>query len=402
LIVAPLSVLSAWVKELAFENVSETASVLIRGSRSKRITRAREPCSSGFYLVNYEGLRVTPELARIPWTGLVLDESTTIRNPKAKITKRLLRTFEHVPLRAILTGYPAPESLLDYYCQFAFKNNGPFMGCKNYWDFRRKFFIQLDEVAEWDWIPKSETRTKIMRRVRSEAFVMTRKQAGIGTRKVYETREVAMSPEQAKIYNQLLRSFEYKYKKEHVSTKWILVQVNWLGQIAGGFEPRTKNCIGQGKIRELHNLLSTELFAEQVVVWFRYNKELFAAKKALAEFKPAHIVGKTPPEIRTKRIDEFQSGERRILLCQARCTRLGLDFSAASTAIYFSNYYDLEVRVQSEDRIVHPKKSEPLLYVDLISKRTVDEPIVNLLQEKKVEASLVFKTFLKAWRASKQ
>jgi SNF2 family DNA or RNA helicase len=350
--------------------------------------------------VNYEGLRVTPELAKIPWTGIVLDESTTIRNPKAKISKRLIRNFNHVPLRAILTGYPAPESLLDYYCQFAFRDNGSFMGCRNYWDFRRKYFL-CDEYASWDWIPKSGVRTKVLRRVRESSFVLTRKQAGIGSRKVYESREVTMSADQAKVYKQIERSFEYEYGQKVVSTKWIVVRTNWLAQVAGGFTPREHFCVGRGKIRELRTLLDTELRGEQVVVWFRYNRELFEVKRELLGMQTSVIVGKTPPEIRTKRIDQFQAGKRRILLCQSRCAMLGIDLSAASTAVYFSNYYDLQVRVQSEDRIVHPKKKEPLLYVDLISKSTVDEQIVSILQEKKVQGSMVFQTFLKQWKASR-
>jgi hypothetical protein len=68
------------------------------------------------------------------------------------------------------------------------------------------------------------------------------------------------------------------------------------------------------------------------------------------------------------------------------CGRYGLDMSKSSTNIYYSNSCSLENRAQSEDRILHPQKSEPLLTIDLAAKGTVDEKIVYLLQRKDINA----------------
>ena len=50
--------------------------------------------------------------------------------------------------------------------------------------------------------------------------------------------------------------------------------------------------------------------------------------------------------------------------------------------IYYSSSFDLEHRVQSEDRCHRIGQKNPVLYVDLISTGTIDEKIVAALRSK--------------------
>ena len=61
---------------------------------------------------------------------------------------------------------------------------------------------------------------------------------------------------------------------------------------------------------------------------------------------------------------------------------MGINLSAADTAIYFSNSWALQDRLQSEDRILSPENNT-LLYIDLITKNTIDEDIMLALQDKR-------------------
>ena len=60
----------------------------------------------------------------------------------------------------------------------------------------------------------------------------------------------------------------------------------------------------------------------------------------------------------------------------------GLTLTAAHTVIYYSNTYDLEKRLQSEDRAHRIGQVNKVTYIDLISKDTVDEKIVKALRNK--------------------
>jgi len=60
----------------------------------------------------------------------------------------------------------------------------------------------------------------------------------------------------------------------------------------------------------------------------------------------------------------------------------GLTLTAANTVIYYSNSYDLELRLQSEDRAHRISQNNKVTYIDLMSPKTIDEKIVKSLRDK--------------------
>ena len=75
----------------------------------------------------------------------------------------------------------------------------------------------------------------------------------------------------------------------------------------------------------------------------------------------------------------------------------GITLTEAGTVIYFSNGYDLEKRLQSEDRAHRIGQKKSVTYVDLIAPKTVDEKIVKALRNKIDIASQVMGEELKQW-----
>lgn len=65
--------------------------------------------------------------------------------------------------------------------------------------------------------------------------------------------------------------------------------------------------------------------------------------------------------------------------------------------IYYSNGYDLEVRLQSEARIDRYGQKHKMTYIDLTSPNTVDEKIVEALQKKMDIANLILGEHAKEW-----
>jgi SNF2 family DNA or RNA helicase len=59
----------------------------------------------------------------------------------------------------------------------------------------------------------------------------------------------------------------------------------------------------------------------------------------------------------------------------------GITLTEASTVIYYSNGYDLEKRLQSEDRAHRIGQKKSVTYIDLIAEKTVDEKIVKALKQ---------------------
>jgi len=382
LVLAPLSVLPGWVEELSKEDVRATDVFFLEGPTRDRVAMANE-IDEGWALCNYEAIVHAPQLLALPWSALILDESTRIRNPKAKTTRFLLTRTAHITRRAILSGLPAPEGALDYYCQLAFLH-GQFLDRYNFWSFRDRYFYP--DVKGWEWMPKTGTVDLVKKEVHRLAFVLTRKAAGMGERKVYERRYVSMTKPQGRWYYQVMRKFAFK----DLETKWVVTQYVWAARLAGGFSPDQDHpeLISDAKAEEILLLLSSELKNEPVVVWFRFNEELHHVASRLdgAGISYRSITGDTPPDLRRSYQQLFQEGQVQVMLMQVKCGKFGLNLSRASTAIYYSNDYDYEGRAQSEDRIVHPLKHEPLLYIDLITRNTVDTAVVDTLKDKSVTA----------------
>ena len=75
----------------------------------------------------------------------------------------------------------------------------------------------------------------------------------------------------------------------------------------------------------------------------------------------------------------------------------GITLTQANTVVYFSNGYDLEKRLQSEDRAHRIGQKKNVTYVDIICQDTVDEKIVKALKDKINIASQVLGEELKSW-----
>lgn len=380
LVVAPLSTLSSWRDELEQEQVHRSTNIIMLvGSKKQRLALFNE-YDRGWFLINYEGLRACHALTTSPWDIVILDESTRIRNPRAAITKICLGPLRlHSDRRAIMSGLPAPESPLDYWCQMAFLH-GQFLGFRSWWAMRRSLFVN----AGFEWYPKAGVIGRIKREVHKRAIVMTRKQAGIGSAKVYERRVVQPTVQQKRLTREIDKDLEATIGTRVLTTKWITTKMIWLARLAGGFDPEQR-MVSSTKMRELRSLLLGELKEEQVVVWFRFNRELEVASAWLENAGITHtwMTGETKLAQRHELRLAFNKRKYRVLLMQIKIGRVGLDFSGASTAIYYSTGYDNEDRSQSEDRIIHPKKKEPLLYIDLVTAGSIDEEISQVMRDKR-------------------
>ena len=108
-----------------------------------------------------------------------------------------------------------------------------------------------------------------------------------------------------------------------------------------------------------------------------------------AGFQADYLTGEVSSNKRKDIVYNFRKGFQQKILCvQGKCASYGLDLSVASTSIYYSNWYDGELRAQSEDRIIHPSKNEPVLFLDLITKNSIDEHVIRLLLKKKLNSKL--------------
>jgi len=324
---------------------------------------------------------------------VILDESTFVKNPRARVTKFMLSHFRGVPHRWSLTGLPNPEGPLDLWCQLAWLDGEAF-GCQTYWEWRAREFHP--DARKWGWHPHPGVEEAVTASVRRRAFVLSRSEVDprFARQKVYETRTIELPPRLRASYRTAEREFVLELDGEEIDktvfagTRW-----QWLRQMCGGFVDH--ELVWPGKIGELVSLLTGELSGQSVVVWSCYNQEIKATVRALRKAKVGveSLTGADTPEARRKTVERFAGGWSSVLVAQevGPVAKMGQDFSAADAAIYFSNWPSLEARAQSEDRIAHPQKYAPLLYVDLVARDTVDEDMSELLREKRCRSDAMMR-----------
>lgn len=383
LVLCPKSVMPGWIEELYEEGYRKNNFSLVAGPTEQKYEELKvNHFGTHFYVTNHETVTHCVECLKLPWDCIIIDESTKIRNPKADITNYVNNNTDHVKYKLNLSGLPNPESSKDFVEQMRFLQRD-FMNTKNFWVWREKYCLQ----GRFGWDITVQGEKKLMEEVKKLSIFLSRKDAGIGEEKIYEKRYTYMDKAQKKAYEEMMNDFETTLKDELVTTKFVGPKYEYMSQIASGVTPEGR-VFSDKKFLELIDLLTGELKKEAVVVWFRHNHEIECAEKYLKTYKIKYAIFTGG---RKEREEEFKAGKVRIILAQPKCAQFGMNWSISSTAIYFSNWWDGEVRAQTEDRIVHIDKKEPLLFIDMICKGTIEEDIVEILKEKKAGSELFLK-----------
>ena len=140
----------------------------------------------------------------------------------------------------------------------------------------------------------------------------------------------------------------------------------------------------------------------KAIIWAHYQHDIETIMKEIKKvYGPGSVVdyyGKTPQDKRQPNIKKFQGKNgTRFLVGTPQTGGYGITLTQAHTVIYYSNGYDLEKRLQSEDRAHRIGQTKPVTYIDIIAEDTVDNKIVKALRKKVNIASEVMGEELRAW-----
>jgi SNF2 family DNA or RNA helicase len=124
----------------------------------------------------------------------------------------------------------------------------------------------------------------------------------------------------------------------------------------------------------------------KIIIWSRFRYDIVRIRAALVkEYGEKSVVsyyGDTSDEDRQRAIQLFQDGDARFFVANPATAGYGLTLTEANTVIYYANDFNLETRIQSEDRCHRIGQKNPVTYIDLIAEGTIDEKIVKSLRDK--------------------
>jgi SNF2 family DNA or RNA helicase len=352
-----------------------------------------------------KGVKFAEKFLRSHRTLMALDESTTIKNPSAKRTKNVLALAPMAKYRRILTGSPVTKNPLDLYTQCEFLD--PWLLNFNSWyAFRNRYAIMKTihvRGRSIQTVHKFQNLGELSDRLKGFSYRVLKEDCLDLPEKIYMKRHVALTKEQENLYEQMRKTAIANLNGKVTSTVTVLTQLMRLQQITCGHfvaDDGTVQTIKNNRLDELIDVL--EETENKAIIWAYWQRDVQDIKDAIEKkYGPRSVVdyyGLTPQDERQDNIRRFQNdNECRFLIGTPSTGGYGITLTEANTVIYYSNGYDLEKRLQSEDRAHRIGQKKNVTYIDLIAEDTVDEKIVKSLRKKINIASEVMGEELRDW-----
>jgi SNF2 family DNA or RNA helicase len=350
-----------------------------------------------FFLVNVDALP-TERFARVfkdfmkthPAYTLIIDESTTVKNPRSARTRATLAVARKATARLILSGAPIVQSPLDVYSQCEMLTESC-LGIKGFIPFRSRYA----DIKRMTFGPRSFDKIvgykhldELTERIQTVGVILKKDDCLDLPPKMYRTIDVPLTPAQQRAYDDLKQRALAYIQDHQISVVNTVSLINKLLQI----------CCGQLKVGDDYLQIENdrldvlkdlvERAGGSTIIWTSYVNTAYDIKEKLKD-DVIHLPSGTSIEERETILEQFRKGNFKALVANPASAGHGITLVESSNTIYYSNSWNLEHRLQSEDRNHRIGQSRSVLYTDLIAKGTIEERVVQLLKEKKELADMV-------------
>jgi SNF2 family DNA or RNA helicase len=329
---------------------------------------------------------------------MVIDESTMIKNPKAKRTKAAVQLGRFTPYRRISTGMPVTNSPLDVYAQCRFLGRR-YLGFSSYYSFRAQYATMIDmslpNRPSFKKVTGYQNLDELTDKLKKFSFIVSKEDCIDLPPKVYERYAVELTPQQMKLYKQLKEEALAELGGlDIITAPLVITRMLRMHQLVCGHLPDER-----GRVHEIENNRLTALddvlseLSGQIVIWATYRFCIQKIRQHLIDRYGAPAIvtyyGDTKRKERQEAITKFQSGKAKFFIGNPQTAGHGLTLTASSYHIYYSNNFSLEMRAQSEDRSHRIGQDKSVTYIDLYAPGTVDEKILKALATKRDLADMV-------------
>lgn len=379
----------------------------------------------------------------------VVDESQRIKNIKAIRTVELMKKRNRFPVRRILSGTPVTKAPFDIFSQFFFLDPS-ILRTSSYTAFKSEYSEMLPEnhylvkslqKGAWkkkdgtassrvpqivargeDGLPEYKNLEKLQRLISKHSYRVLKKDCLDLPEKIFDSIPFEMTPRQAEIYYRMekerrasLDMFVDEILKvskrrghsvdEAISANLELIVANKLGsmaklqQITCGYMKLEDKSVLRMFSKVMDNPRNAALMETvedidgSIIFWAPHRDKIDQIIECLRLGYPAESIcrydGSVSKDDRMKGIDLFQEGKYRFFVGNPQSGGTGITITKAETTFYYSNSFNLEHRLQSEDRNHRIGTEGNVTYFDLEAVDTIDRDIVLSNQAKKSIADII-------------
>ena len=321
-------------------------------------------------IINYDLIFRRPELLKMKFDTIMLDESSMIQNETAKRTKAILKLKTDNVI--LLSGTPTGGKYEKLFSQL--KLLGWNISKTQYWS----EFIETRKIDMGGFKIPVVTGYKNIGRLKRKM-----RQYGCNFLK---TDEVFDLPNQTFTDIKLNTSKEYrKFKKDKIVTvggrelvgDTTLTQMLYERQLCGAYNAE--------KLTAFTDILGST--NDRLIVFYNFNAELDELKAICEKIqRPFSIVCGA-----VKDLEDYKNENDSVTFIQYQAGAMGLNLQKANKIVYFTPPLSSELYEQSKKRIHRIKQSRPCFYYKLICKNSIEERIYEVLNERKDYTNRLFK-----------
>ncbi len=341
LVVCPASVLVNWEREIA--KFSDLPAVLIRGNDARGLDRWLAEGGAG--ITTYETIShiFLPEGERIPL--LVADEAHYVKNPAALRTAAMKRLSASADRVLFMSGTPLENRVEEM-----------------------SLLVGMLKPAIAEELRKYDSLTGAAKYREMLAPVYLRRK-----------REDVLSelPEKEEIENWVEMTDEdrYHYRKAVLAERFMdMRRVSW----------QTDGPDGSAKAVRLREICEeAHVNGHKVIVFSFFRDTLDRVSAMLGDLAAEQINGSVSSVRRQEIIDGFtDSDEHSVLVAQVQAGGTGLNIQAANIVVFCEPQLKPSIENQAVSRVYRMGQTEKVIVHRLLSVRTVDERIMDLLTDK--------------------
>lgn len=325
-------------------------------------------------IINYELVFRRPDLLKIHFITMMLDESSMITNPTAKRTKFIHKmNADNVIL---LSGTPTGGKYEKLWSQLRLLG----------WNISKELFFKQYVVQEWI---EDGSGFRIPHIVGYKNVDRLKNKLAEHGCIFMKTEEVFDLPEKITVPVMVNNTKEFRYFMRN-SIVTLPDGTELIGDTALNKRLYARQLCGQyntAKMTAFQNLV--ESTDDRLIVFYNFNEELFRMKAVVETLeKPISIVNGS-----TKDLDAYENKTDSVTFVQYQAGAKGLNLQKANKIIYFTLPQGSEDFEQSMKRIHRIGQKNNCFYYLLMVKNSVEEDILETLKMRKDYDDELFKKY---------
>ncbi len=374
LVICPASLRINWLRECEKWLTNRHAYILDKVYSLENKSLLVETNAAQIVITNYENLEKEKWLSSIPWASVIVDEAHYIKDQKSKRTNNVQAITRSAERIILMTGTPVINKPFDLVSLL--QTTRKLHLFNGFWGFVREYCNAQKTRFGYDF-NGAENLEELNQKLRECGYLRREKSE-------------VLKDLPGKIRQNL--SIEIDNRSEYEFAKHDLI--NYIKENRGNEQARramrAKVLVGintlrqvtiEGKIRSINKWIEDFQETGKSLIVFGWHKEVldFIAN----EFSCEVLNGETDINERQKIVDDFQSGETRMIVVNIQAGGVGLTLTAASYELFVELPWTNSALEQAEDRAHRIGQKETLNVYYAIGENTIDEMFVKMIAVKK-------------------